>query len=70
MVKDAPELDLCYKDVQDVYKARNRQVEGEKEKMQLKRLKNLRSYLGLHTTAEFTMYDCENTAPAPYREPQ
>ena len=39
MAKDAPELYLFYKDAQDVYEARNRQVEGEKEKMQLKRLK-------------------------------
>ena len=44
MAKDAPELYLFYKDAQDVYEARNRQVEGEKEKMQLKRLKNPRRY--------------------------
>ena len=45
MANDAPELYLFYKDAQDVYEARNtRQVEGEKEKMQLKRLKNLRRY--------------------------
>ena len=42
MAKDAPELYFFYKDAQDVYEARNRQVEGEKEKMQLKRLKNPR----------------------------
>ena len=44
MAKDAPELYLFYKDGQDVYDARNRQVEGEREKMQLKRLKNPRRY--------------------------
>ena len=42
MAKDAPELYLFYKDAQDVYEARNRQVEGEKEKMQLKKMKNPR----------------------------
>ena len=44
MAKDAPELYLFYKDAQDVYESRNRQVEGEREKMQLKRLKNPRRY--------------------------
>ena len=44
MAIDAPDLYLFYKDAQDVYEARNRQVEGEKEKMQLKRLKNPRRY--------------------------
>ena len=44
MAKDAPELYLFYKDAQDLYEAGNRQVEGEKEKMQLKRLKNPRRY--------------------------
>ena len=28
MAKDAPELYLLYKDAQDVYEARNRQLEG------------------------------------------
>ena len=44
MARDTPELYLFYKDTQDVYEARNRQVEGEREKMQLKRLKNPRRY--------------------------
>ena len=44
MAKDAPELYLFCKDAQDVYEASNRQVEGEREKMQLKRLKNPRRY--------------------------
>ena len=44
MAKDAPELYLFYKDAQDVYEARNRQVDEEREKMQLKRLKNPRRY--------------------------
>ena len=44
MAKDAPELYLFYKDAHDVYEARSRQVEGEREKMQLKRLKNSRRY--------------------------
>ena len=44
MAKDAPELYLFYKDAQDVYDARNRQVEGKREKMQMKRLKNPRRY--------------------------
>ena len=44
MAKDAPELYFFYKDAQDVHEARHRQVEGEKEKMQLKRLKNPRRY--------------------------
>ena len=34
MAKDAPELYLFYKDAQDVYEARNRQGDGEREKMQ------------------------------------
>ena len=44
MVKDAPELYLFYKGAQDLYDARNRHVKGEREKMQLKRLKNPRRY--------------------------
>jgi hypothetical protein len=44
LAKDALELYLFYKDAQDVYEARNRQVKGEREKMQLKRLKNPRRY--------------------------
>lgn len=40
MAKGAPEMYLFYKDAQDVYEARNRQIEGQREKMQLKRLKN------------------------------
>ena len=37
MAKDALGLYLFYEDAQDVYEARNRQVEGERQKMQLKR---------------------------------
>ena len=44
MAKDALGLYLFYEDAQDVYEARNRQVKGEREKMQLKRLKNPRRY--------------------------
>lgn len=44
MAKGAPEMYLFYKDAQDVYEARNRQIEGQKEKMPLKRLKNPMRY--------------------------
>ena len=44
MAKDAPEFYLLYKDAQNVYEAKNRQVEEGRKKMQLKRLKNPRRY--------------------------